>query len=70
MGNKFFLPKFTPFLLNEVAMDASCSFSQENTESHVVDERTSELKRELEVVSLQVEELREARRRQETLVSN
>lgn len=50
-------------------MDASCSFSQENTESHVVDERTSELKRELEVVSLQVEELREARRRQETLVS-
>ena len=35
----------------------------------MVEEKTSELKNELEMVKTQVEELREARRRQETMVT-
>ena len=42
---------------------------QEQTESQMVEEKTNELKQELELVNAQVEQLREARRRQETMVS-
>ncbi len=42
---------------------------KERAESQLVEEKTSELKNELELVTAQVEELREARRRQETMVS-
>ncbi len=41
---------------------------KERAESQLVEEKTSELKNELELVTAQVEELREARRRQETMV--
>ena len=44
--------------------------NQERAETQLVEEKTADLKRELESVTSRVEELREARRRQETLMDN
>ena len=44
--------------------------NQEKAETQLVEEKTADLKRELENVTSRVEELREARRRQETLMDN
>ena len=46
------------------------SESQEKAEAQLVEEKTSQLKHELEAVRGEVEELREARRRQEVLADN
>lgn len=46
------------------------SSNQESAENRVVEEKTAELKRELEMASAQVEELRAARQRQEVMVES
>ena len=46
------------------------ALNQEKAETQLVEQKTADLKRELENVTSRVEELREARRRQETLMDN
>ena len=53
-----------------LAVIREMAVNQEKAESQLVEEKTADLKRELESVTSNVEELREARRRQETLMDN
>ena len=53
-----------------LAVVRQMSESQEKAEAQLVEEKTTELKLELDHVKLEVEELREARRRQEVLADN